>query len=171
MTRALDALGFSREVERALASKPLPETPSLAADGLTLARGAAAAAEDAAAYERAAMSIAWAQAGGLAQSAFFMWMLGATVSIWTLFFLATMGAAPFRAMLSLRAAFAAVDVPGVALGRAKALYVAIHLAGAALLFWRVRSMGLIPLTSADWVWMLPGRRPVESSAAAAPLFV
>jgi hypothetical protein len=173
MNRAIEVLGFSRDVERALASKSLPE-PShgtwLSPDGLTLSRAHAGAAADVAAFERAAMSIAWAQAGGLAQSAFFMWMLGATVSIWTLFFLATMGAAPFRAILNLRGAFASVDVPGVSLGAAKALYVAIHVAGAAMLFWRVRSMGLIPLTSADWVWLLPGRSPVESSAAAQRAF-
>lgn len=172
MNKLVDALGFSREVEQRLAGKPIPE-PShatwLSADGRTLSRAHAGAVGNADAFERAAMSIAVNQGGALMQSAFFMWMVGSTVSIWTLFFLASMGTAPFRALLNVHAAFAGVDMPGVSLLRPKAVYVAINLAGAALLYWRVRSMGLIPLTSADWVWMLPGRVPVENSAATTPL--
>jgi hypothetical protein len=80
-----------------------------------------------------------------------------------------MGAAPVRAIMNVTGAFAGVAVPGASLWKAKALFVAIHLAGCAFIYYKVRAMGIIPLTSADWVWLLPAKVPAELSAALTPL--
>ena len=64
-----------------------------------------------------------------------------------------------------RAAFAGFAVVGAKLGSAKAIYVAINLVGCGIVLWKLRSIGLLPLTSADWVSLLPPKRFVEFSGA------
>ena len=60
-------------------------------------------------------------------------------------------------------------MPGVDLLLPRLGYVAINLAGAAVVAWKLRAMGLLPLTSADWVSMLPDTVFVDHSAAALAL--
>lgn len=67
------------------------------------------------------------------------------------------------------AAFATVAVPGVDLLLPRLGYVAINLAGAAVVAWKLRAMGLLPLTSADWVSLLPDTVFVDHSVGALPL--
>ena len=69
-----------------------------------------------------------------------------------------------RALLR-AAAFAGFAVVGAKLGTAKAIYVAINLVGCGIVLWKLRSIGLLPLTSADWVSLLPPKRFVEFSGA------
>ena len=65
-----------------------------------------------------------------------------------------------------RAAFAQFAVNGAKLGTAKGIYVAINLVGCGIVLWKLRSIGLLPLTSADWVQLLPPKRFVEFSGSA-----
>lgn len=65
--------------------------------------------------------------------------------------------------------FAPFSVPGANLTTAKAAYCAVHLVGAAMLVYKLRSMGLLPVTSADWVSLLTPKQPVERSSFAADL--
>ena len=48
-------------------------------------------------------------------------------------------------------------------------FVALNLVGVAVVAWKLRAMGLLPLTSADWVSRLPDTRYLDHSAAAMPL--
>jgi hypothetical protein len=57
-------------------------------------------------------------------------------------------------------------VPGANLLKAKVIFVGINLLGCGFLIWKVRSMGLLPLSSADWVSLLPLKKTVELSAGA-----
>jgi hypothetical protein len=57
----------------------------------------------------------------------------------------------------------------VSLLTAKLLYAAINLAGVGVFVWKIRGMGLLPVTSADWVSLLPARLPLEHSATAIPV--
>jgi hypothetical protein len=66
------------------------------------------------------------------------------------------------------AAFAAYESPGVDLTMAKALYTLINLGGLGIFLWKLRGMGLLPVTAGDWVTMLPTRTPVEYSAVGTP---
>lgn len=52
---------------------------------------------------------------------------------------------------------------------AKMLYGAINLAGTGVFLYKLRSMGLLPITSSDWVSLLPTRTPVEHSSLGMPL--
>jgi hypothetical protein len=62
-----------------------------------------------------------------------------------------------------------VSGPGVNLSLPKLLYVLLNLLGVAAVGYKLRVMGLLPLTSADWVSLLPSRHPAEFSAGAQPL--
>lgn len=48
----------------------------------------------------------------------------------------------------------------------KAIYIGLNSVGTAILVWKLRAMGLLPVTSADWVSLLPPRHAAEHSAAA-----
>ena len=45
----------------------------------------------------------------------------------------------------------------------------LNLVGVAVVMYKLRAMGLLPLTSADWVSLLPSRHPTEFSAGFTPL--
>ena len=65
----------------------------------------------------------------------------------------------------LSTAFAPLAVPGANLILAKAVYVGINLIGCGLLLWKVKSLGLLPVTSADWVHLLPPKTFSDFSSA------
>jgi hypothetical protein len=114
------------------------------------------------------MSIAWGQGASIFQLLFMSWMLGSQLSIWTIFIFVPMAIAPVRAIFNVGAAFAPLASSGADLKFAKAVYLLINLAGVGFLAWKLRSMGLLPLTSADWVSLLPVRHATEWSSPAAP---
>lgn len=51
----------------------------------------------------------------------------------------------------------------------KAVYVLLCVAGVALALAKVHWLGLLPVTSADWVGLLQAHDPLEHSAAAIPV--
>lgn len=51
----------------------------------------------------------------------------------------------------------------------KTAYVALNLVGVAVVCYKLLVMGLLPVTSADWVSLLPVRHASEFSAGAMPL--
>ena len=57
-------------------------------------------------------------------------------------------------------------MPGAKLGLGKAIYAAINLVGCLVVVWKLCGIGLLPLTSADWVHLLPAKRFVEFSGFA-----
>jgi hypothetical protein len=67
------------------------------------------------------------------------------------------------------AVFAPLSVPGARLFMAKAAYVGLNLVGLGVVLWKVKAMGLLPVTSADWVSLLPQRLPLQLAAAGTPV--
>jgi hypothetical protein len=67
---------------------------------------------------------------------------------------------PFAA----RAAFAPFSLPGVNTTMAKALYIAIHAVGCFFIAWKLKALGILPITSADWVQLIPARRFTDFSS-------
>jgi len=67
------------------------------------------------------------------------------------------------------AVFAPVSIPGVDLLLPKLTYIAINLVGVGIIMYKFQSMGLLPITSADWVSLLPERHPAEFSSLGVPL--
>ncbi len=58
---------------------------------------------------------------------------------------------------------------GVNLLPAKALFAALNVAGTCVFLWKLRAMGLLPITSSDWLALLPTRTHVEHSSLAVPM--
>lgn len=76
------------------------------------------------------------------------------------------GSSPkFKFLFSPTAGFAAVSVPGANIFMSKLMYIGLNLAGLAVVIWKIRSMGLLPLTSADWVSLLPDKFSTQISSA------
>ena len=180
-----------------------------------LSSGGRAKPVDARALEARAMSIAQAQLMPVLQTGFFMWMMVPDqLNLFAIMFMASMGTAPFRNLLSVGqgascgereerggggwvaewcvgmgvgefclahtrthgrthvhntrtpimharihhlAAFSTISGPGVSLLVPKLMFVALNLVGVAVVMYKLRVMGLLPLTSADWVSLLPSR--------------
>lgn len=48
----------------------------------------------------------------------------------------------------------------------KLVYVAGNVASVAMAMYKCANMGLLPMTSADWTWLLPIKQAIETSAFA-----
>jgi hypothetical protein len=47
---------------------------------------------------------------------------------------------------------------------AKGLYIAIHAVGCFFICWKLKALGILPITSADWVQLIPARRFTDFSS-------
>ena len=62
-----------------------------------------------------------------------------------------------------------MTAPGVNLALPKLGFILLNLLGVGIVAWKLRAMGLLPVTSADWVSLLPARYAAEFSAGALPI--
>ena len=135
-------------------------------------------------YSARAFELAKAQFGAVGQGAFTLYMIGSQLSVFSIYVLFTMGTTPLRNLLNLQQsafpagrrqrrvivnqpsptphpipppAFLPFALPGVNLTPAKALFLLINAVGVGIFLYKLRSLGLLPLTSADWVSLLPRR--------------
>lgn len=116
------------------------------------------------------MSIAQGQMGALFQVALMLYLfIGNQLNLYSIFFLLSMGTTPIKNLLNVNGAFAAVQHPGANLMNAKLIFIALNLAGTGVFLWKLRGMGLLPITSSDWVSLLPDRTAVEHSALESPV--
>ena len=61
-------------------------------------------------------------------------------------------------------AFAQFALPGVNTTVAKALYIAVHAVGCFFICWKLKALGILPITSADWVSLIPPKRFTDFSS-------
>ena len=119
-------------------------------------------AERRSAFSKSAMAVAMSQIQQVGMGAFTMWMfVGNRLNIWSVFFLMQMGTGPFRNLMSTNSIFSRFEDPGVDLLVPKLIYVAINLVGCAFFFYKLRVMGLMPITSSDWVSLIPLRQQID----------
>ena len=62
------------------------------------------------------------------------------------------------------AAFAPFALPGVNTFTAKGIYIAIHAVGCFFIAWKLKALGILPITSADWVSLIPAKRFLDHSS-------
>ena len=78
----------------------------------------------------------------------------------------TLGAPPHtHARHTTHAAFAPFSLPGVNTTLAKGIYFAIHAVGCFFICWKLKALGILPITSADWVQLIPARRFTDFSSS------
>ena len=61
------------------------------------------------------------------------------------------------------AAFAPLQLSGVNLMTPKLIYILYNLVGVAIVLWKIKAMGLLPVTSADWISLIPSKTPAETA--------
>ena len=111
------------------------------------------------AKKRNAMALAYSPAKSLLTTAFMLWMSGATIQIFSMM---TTGMAlinPIKAIMSMDQVFGKFD--GIDLKLAKLIFVALQLLAVGIALYNCQRMGLLPITSADWLSFLPERDFLE----------
>lgn len=96
---------------------------------------------------------------------FMFWMTGSGLHLFSIMMTGMAMMNPIRALLAIGTAFQNIKVPGreINLTQQKLVYLACVVAGLVVASWKLNKMGLLPLTSADWVTLVPVREAVEFS--------
>jgi hypothetical protein len=114
---------------------------------------------------RMSWSVATAPGKQIPMMVFMFWMTGSGLHLFSIMMTGMALMNPVRALLAMGTAFQNIKVPGrdINLTQQKLVYLACVIAGLCVGGWKLNKMGLLPLTSADWVTMVPVREPVEFS--------
>ena len=113
------------------------------------------------------MSWAVAMAPGkqLPMMVFMFWMTGNGLHLFSIMMTGMALMTPVKSLMNMNTAFANIKMPDreINLTQQKLVYIGCVCAGLCVGAWKLNKMGLLPLTSADWVTMVPVREPVEFS--------
>lgn len=115
--------------------------------------------------EKRAMQIATAPFKSVGMNAFMLWMCGSTIQIMSIMMLSMVLSSNVNAIKNTNKVFAKLDDGTVKLLIPKLTYVAISLAGCGLGLYKCATMGLLPVTSADWTNYLLPKVMMEHSGA------
>lgn len=120
-----------------------------------------------AAKQRQVMNIALAPGKNLFTTAFMLWMSGSSIQIFSIMMTGMALVNPLKALVAVNEPFRAFEKDeGVNLRTAKAIFIALQVLALAVALYKCSTMGLLPLTSVDWVDYLP--RVVYQEAALVP---
>jgi hypothetical protein len=109
-----------------------------------------------AAKQRQVMNIAYGPGKNLLSTAFMLWMSGSSIQIFSIMMTGMALINPLKAIFSVNDAFKAFDrEEGVDLKLPKLIFVGLQVLALAVGLYKCSTMGLLPLTSADWVGYLP----------------
>jgi hypothetical protein len=122
------------------------------------------------------MAIAYGPGKALLSTAFMLWMSGSSVQIFSIMMTGMALVTPIKGLLSLGEAFKGLQagqdkvtdaVGGVDLRLPYLIYSSLQLLALGVAVYKCSTMGLLPLTSADWVDYLPV--PLLSHLSASPI--
>ena len=118
------------------------------------------------AKQRQIMQIAWAPAKALLQTCFMLWMSGTSIQIFSIM---TTGMAlfnPLRAIAATEEAFKdfkTEDIGDMDIRLPKLLFIGMQLVSLSAALYQCSRMGLLPMTSADWISFIPPKNILEQS--------
>jgi hypothetical protein len=117
------------------------------------------------AWEKKIKSFAWSPAQSILMVMFMLWMQGSALSIFTIFFIFSVIMQPIRGLMGvnqgtivvifLNSAFKPFEGHGVQLFPYKIIYGGIQMVVLAIGFYKFYTMGLLPLSPADWIDLIP----------------
>lgn len=120
--------------------------------------------------EKQAWAMSTSQLQGIGMNAFMMYMVGNQLSLWTILMVGYATVKGVKGVLSAGSTFDKLPkAPGMDLTLPKLAYFGTQLLQLGVVVYKIGTMGLLPLTSADWVSLLPLRSAVEVSAGAIPI--
>jgi hypothetical protein len=92
-----------------------------------------------------------------------MWMTGGGLHIFSIMIVGMAVIQPLQSLMAVNTYFAPVeDASGqLDLTEAKLMYIACCLAGLGVALYKMNSMGLLPVTSADWISLLETKKQLE----------
>lgn len=115
------------------------------------------------AKQRQAFNIAYGPAKGLLSTGFMLWMSGSSIQIFSIMMTGMALMNPLKAIASVNESFRHLEKEdGVNLSMPKLIFISVQLVSFAMAMYKLSSMGLLPLTSADWVSYIPEREYQES---------
>ena len=103
-----------------------------------------------------AQQLAMAPATGLLQTAFMLWMCGTSIQIFSIFIISNALTSPITSLLNVGKYFSKFEKEeGVDLTTPKLIYSAVQVVGCLMALYKCSTMGLLPMTSADWTGLIP----------------
>ncbi|KAH9249583.1 hypothetical protein BASA81_012657 [Batrachochytrium salamandrivorans] len=98
-------------------------------------------------------------------TAFMMWMAGAGVHIFSIMIVGMGVITPIKAITQTQTYFIPAQGEGVDLTIPKLAYVGLNFMGLFIALYKCSTMGLLPLSSTDWVSLLEVKQNLEFSGA------
>lgn len=129
------------------------------------------------AKEKQVMAMAAAPLKNVLSTAFMLWMSGSSIQIFSIMMTGMALINPIKAIFGTNNAFKEYEKEeGIDLRVPKLTYVGIQLLALGVALYKCSTMGLLPLTSADWIEYLPKVEFIETSlrpfyGAARPVIV
>jgi hypothetical protein len=118
-----------------------------------------------AAKQRQVMSIAYGPGKSLLTTAFMLWMSGSSIQIFSIMMTGMSLINPLKAISSIGTTFKAYEKEeGLDLKLPKLIFLGLQLLSLGVAVYKCSTMGLLPLTSADWVSNIPTIPYSEQSA-------
>jgi hypothetical protein len=118
-----------------------------------------------AAKQRQVMAIAYGPGKSLMSTAFMLWMSGSSIQIFSIMTTGMALFTPIKGLTTINLAFGAFEKEeGVDLRLAKLLYISLQILALGVALYKTYTMGLLPVTSADWTFSLLEKQFVESFA-------
>ena len=82
---------------------------------------------------------------------FMLWMTGSGVHLFSIMIVGMSLFNPIKAIMAVNTTFKRFELPGVNLAGAKLKFIAIQIVALGMGIWKLNKMGLLPVTSADWM--------------------
>ena len=118
-----------------------------------------------AAKQRHAMNIAYGPGKSLLSTAFMLWMSGSSIQIFSIMMTAMALFNPIKALAAINEPFRQFEKEeGVDLKIPKLIFAALQVLSLGVALYKCSTMGLLPLTAADWIEYLPKVSYLELAA-------
>lgn len=115
--------------------------------------------------QKQAMTMATAPGSNLLMTGFMLWMSGNTINLFSMMFTGMALFNPLKAIFTVNSTFEKLNDGQVDLLLPKLIYCALQLLALGIALYKCGTMGLLPITSADWTSYLPIKEFTEFSAA------
>jgi ER membrane protein complex subunit 4 len=118
--------------------------------------------------QQQAMKMAYAPGTALFQTALMLWMSGSSIQIFSIYSTFNALSSPVKGLFNLETVFGrfAKD-KGVDTNMPKLIYIVLQLVALGVGMYKCHTMGLLPVTSIDWLWQLPDK--IHTEEAGIPL--
>ena len=113
------------------------------------------------AKQQQVMGLAFSPGKGIFSTAFMLWMSGSSIQIFSLLTLGMALVNPIKAMSSVGTTFAKFKSDGVDIMIPQLIFLSLNLLALGVAVYKCSSMGLLPVTSADWTEYIPLKQASE----------